>query len=359
MAQDRPPLKLIGGRRVPVGALSGCFRSLHAPILAARAAGAAGEAAGIAPQRVSQVFLGSMFSAGLGPNPAQRVAAESGLGEDPLCMTIKAGGASALAAALACGALLEGDALGLVGGMDSASTQPYLVPAARLGSRLGAGRLVDGAHAEALTGEDDVPLNVMAAMAAQRLELDEEALDRAALAARSKGADDPTRVSMDVIMRREVAHITEDEAPGPRPSPLIAPLADGAAAFFVSRDPELTGVELLAWSRAAETANRTPIAPASAAAKVLKAAGVKASELSAMVIDESLGVAPSAAARELGVDLETINPFGGSQSRGFPGAACAAIALVQLCHRLSETGGLGLISYGTGVGGALALLLRA
>ena len=92
-------------------------------------------------------------------------------------------------ALLTSAAMLQDGEHSVIGGMDCASSQPYLLPAARAGVRLGGAKLVDGAHADAWTGEDDVPLNVTSALCAQSLGV--EPKDQEALVERRRARGQP------------------------------------------------------------------------------------------------------------------------------------------------------------------------
>lgn len=349
-------VRLIGAVRTPIAAQGGIFHAISAPLLAAPAIGALGEATGLKGEQVSQLFLGSVFGAGLGPNPAQRSLLHAGLDSSVLASSIRAGAGSSLVALHLAARSLEGQEVAIVGGADSSSTQPYLLPGARRGSRLGASRLVDGAYADSLTGEDDVPLNVTAEIAAQRLGISEEELEeyiakkRAALEAAAK-----PRAPIELMVKRDVVRVTADGALGPRKSRFLAPLADGAAMLALGRGEGFTGPKLIGWARAGTSANRTPLAPLAALRELMTRLGRPMTDLRCAILDESFAVAPLAAKRELRLSDAQINPLGGAMSRGFPGGACSAVALVDLYEILSEQGGLGAVAYGTGTGGSIAL----
>lgn len=354
MSHQSSGVKILSAARTPVGPIGGKMRAVSAHILGSRALSAAGESAQIDPEKVSHIYAGSIFGAGTGPNTAQRAATEAGLGEDVLCATFKAGGGSSLVAFINAAAMLEEGAFALVAGMDSASTQPYMLPGARQGSRLGGGKVLDGAFAEAFTGEDDVPLNITAALQAKNNDIDEDqqkalVAEKAAVIAKESFDLAP----VEIFSRRTMEKVNEDEAPLPSITPLLSSLSDGAAAVVLSREGQ--GIEFLGWARAGVYANHTPLAPIVAVKELLKKLGREASELNCLEIDESLGLASLVAEKELGLAREVINPYGGALTRGYPGAACSGIALYNLNRFLRIHGGFGIVSYGTGAGSAIAL----
>lgn len=348
-------IRLLGAARTPIGALGGAFRRLSALQLGAVALSGLGERLQLEPSRVSALFLGTLFGAGLGPNPAQRVAHEAGLGDDVLCASMRAGPGSSLLALISAAGTLQGDDIALVGGCDSASTQPYFMPNARFGSRLGGSKILDGAQRDAWTGEDDVPLNVTSALQAQRLGLEESARDAWSASQSIKAL--AGLVPVEVFEGKGVQTIELDEAPNPSPTPWLASLGDGAAAIAISRVGD--GPRLLGWARAGVEPNHSPLAPLEAAEKLLKKLDLSAEKVSVFEVDDSLGVAAWEAARRFGLADGRLNPYGGALRRGAPGAACGAIALTHLERSLGEHGGVGLIAYGTGAGGAIALAFSA
>lgn len=348
-------VKIIGSTRTPLAPQGGHLSAITSIMLGTCAMNGLGEQAQIDPKRVSLISMGSLFSAGMGPNPAQRSGLEAGLGEDVLAMTHKSGPGSALTALLAASGLLKSDAIAIVGGLDSATTQPYLIPSARRGARLGSAKLTDGANAEAWTGEDDVPLNVTAELQAQRLKITKDNRQAYLERQRDRQQSLPALTPLEVIKKRHVETVTADVFE-PAFDQWRAPLADGAAMLAIACQGD--GPELVAWTQAGTVPNHSPEAPVIAAKKLLDANSWTASDISILEIDESLGLASMLAIRHLEIPEERVNPYGGSLLRGYPGGACSAVSLVHLDYYLRQHKGLGLISYGTSAGGALALAFR-
>jgi acetyl-CoA acetyltransferase len=116
---------------------------------------------------------------------------------------------------------------------------------------------------------------------------------------------------------------------------------------------------ILAIVRVSVESRKAPLAPAAALAALLARAGRKPRDLRVVEVDESLYVGAEAARRELDLLDEQLNPRGGAHAYGHPGGACGLRALVALLAQLEHRqGGLGAISYGTGGGGAIALLVE-
>ena len=83
---------IVSATRTPVGAFSGAFAGLSAHELGKVAIKAALERAGLEPQRVSEVIMGQILTAGQGQNPARQASINAGipvesagLGRQPAC----------------------------------------------------------------------------------------------------------------------------------------------------------------------------------------------------------------------------------------------------------------------------------
>src|ERR1700751_4377466 len=70
---------IVSATRTPVGAFNGAFATLPAHELGKTAIKAALDRAGVEPQRVSEVIMGQILTAGQGQNPARQAAIAAGL----------------------------------------------------------------------------------------------------------------------------------------------------------------------------------------------------------------------------------------------------------------------------------------
>jgi len=142
------PTFILDARRTPFGALGGSLKGRTAPELAGALIGPL--LAGLDPGRVEELILGQAVQAGAGPDPAGQAARRSGLPPALPAMTLNQGLASGFLAVLM--AARGGAELALAGGMESASSAPYLLPSARWGTRMGTAPVLD-----ALLGDADWP----------------------------------------------------------------------------------------------------------------------------------------------------------------------------------------------------------
>src|SRR5881296_1504682 len=136
---------IISACRTPVGKFHGSLSDLTAPQLGAIAVREAVKRANLDPKLVDECIMGNVISAGLGQNPARQAAIFGGLPPEVGAMTVnKVCGSGLKAVALAAQAIQTGNSeIVVVGGMESMTNAPYLLPQARKGYRLGNGQLID------------------------------------------------------------------------------------------------------------------------------------------------------------------------------------------------------------------------
>src|SRR6185295_16571536 len=134
--------------RTPIGKFGGVLSPLSAADLGTAAAVACLERSGIAGDRVDQAIFGHGRQAGGGPNTARQISVRAGVPVDRPAFTVNQACGSGLQAVLsAARTLLLGEAeVILVGGTESMSNTPYLLPRARTGYRLGHAEIVDGMY---------------------------------------------------------------------------------------------------------------------------------------------------------------------------------------------------------------------
>jgi acetyl-CoA C-acetyltransferase len=136
---------VLSGVRTPIGSFQGALSALTAPQLGAHAIRAALDRARVALDKVDEVYMGNVLSAGIGQAPARQASKGAGIPDAVPCTTInKVCGSGMKAIMLAAQAIKLGDAQVMVaGGMESMTNAPYLLDKAREGYRMGNGTLID------------------------------------------------------------------------------------------------------------------------------------------------------------------------------------------------------------------------
>lgn len=79
---------IVSAVRTPIGSFQGSLSSLSATELGGIAVKGAVEKAGITNDKVNEVYMGNVCSAGLGQAPARQAAIFAGLPESTICTTI-------------------------------------------------------------------------------------------------------------------------------------------------------------------------------------------------------------------------------------------------------------------------------
>src|SRR5262249_44271219 len=136
---------ILSAVRLPTGRFLGSLKGFTAPQLGALVVRESVARAGVSPEDVDEVIMGSVVSAGLGQAPAPPAAVPGGLPPKVAALTInKVCGSGLKAVMLAAQGIATGDSeIVVAGGMESMSNCPYLLPRAREGYRLGHGEIVD------------------------------------------------------------------------------------------------------------------------------------------------------------------------------------------------------------------------
>jgi acetyl-CoA C-acetyltransferase len=101
------------------------------------------------------------------------------------------------------------------------------------------------------------------------------------------------------------------------------------------------------------------IGPIPAVRKLLARAGVEATELDVVELNEAFASQSLAVVRELGLDEERVNPNGGAIALGHPLGMSGARLVVTLLHELRRRGGrYGVATMCVGVGQGQAALFE-
>jgi acetyl-CoA C-acetyltransferase len=387
---------ILSAVRLPTGRFMGSLKGFTAPQLGAMVVKEAVRGAGLAPERVDEVILGNVVSAGLGQAPARQAAIHAGLPPKVGALTINMVCGSGLRAVmLAAQGIGQGDAEVVVaGGMESMSNCPYLLPKAREGMRLGHGELIDSMIHDGLwdayenyhmgcTGEITATEHKVT-----RGEQDEYALrsHQKAIAAIRAGKfkdeilpvpipqkkGDPVLFTDDESPRedtslealgklrpafREGGSVTAGNAPG---------VNDGAAALVVAaaETAQALGVPPLARIVGQAVSGVEPcqvmMSPVYAVRRLWERTGWSPDTVDLFELNEAFAVQAIAVGRELALDPAKVNVHGGAVALGHPIGASGARVLTTLLYALRDRGkkrGVATLCLGGGNGVALAVEL--
>ena len=388
---------VVAAARTPQGRLKGSLTALTAVDLGAVAARAAIERSGLGADAVDAVVLGQVLQAGAGQNPARQTAAAAGVGWDVPAVTLNKVCLSGLAAVVDGARLLRaGEAeVVLVGGQESMTNAPHLLPGSRAGFAFGDVTLQDAVARDGLTDAfDHMSMGLSTERTntgdvfVSRAEQDELAAashQRAAAAAKD-GLFDAELAPVSVPQRRgEPVEVRDDE--GVRPDTTVEGLArlrpafdpegtitagnasqisDGAAALVLTTRARAgsAGAPVLAtvraWGQVAGPDTSLHSQPANAVRQALGRAGWGVGDLDLVEINEAFATVVAVSTRALGLDPARVNVHGGGISLGHPIGASGARIAVHAAHELARRGGgRAAVALCGGGGQGEALLLEA
>jgi len=384
---------LAGAVRTPIGGFGGALAEVPAPALGSTAARAALERAGIQPDAVDEVIFGNVVSAGLGQNVARQVSIGAGIPARVGATSVnKVCGSGLKAVMLAAQAITCGDAsVVLAGGTESMSRAPYLLDKARIGYRLGDGRLIDSMIHDGLWDVyNNVHMGTCGDQCASkyhftRTQQDDFAIAsfERAIAATKSGAFADEIVPIDAPAGKTTQRITEDEnlkkfnaeklrqlkpafgKEGTITAGNASSINDGAAAIVAmsSAGAAELGVKpqakVLGYSTFAQEPQWFTTAPIGAIAALLKKLSLDAGQIDLFEINEAFAAVTMAAMHDLKIPHEKVNVNGGAIALGHPIGASGARTLVTLIHALIRRNKkLGIVALCLGGGEAVAMAVE-
>ena len=380
--------------RTPMGSFQGVFASIPATKLGSQAINEALKRINLSPDRVDEVYMGCVLSAGLGQAPARQASIGAGIPNSVGATTInKVCGSSLKAVIMASQAIVLGEARIIVaGGMENMTRAPYLLEKARQGYRLGHAELVDSLVKDGLW---DVYNNFHMGAGGElcaakyrltRNELDDFALEsyRRAREAVAMGFFKREIVPVDVPQKKEpLLVVADDEEPNRVDLKRMRELKpvfqedgvltvgnspscnDGAAALVVMNEEEAENLGLtpiariVGYAGAALAPEWFTIAPVEAIKLVLKKTGLSLGDIDLFEINEAFSAVSLAINRELDLDPKRVNVNGGAVALGHPIGATGARILTTLLHAMeTRDARRGLASLCIGGGEALAMIVE-
>jgi acetyl-CoA C-acetyltransferase len=390
------PIVIVSAARTAMGSFQGAFAGLTAANLGAVAIRAAVERAGIDAALVDEVLMGCVLQAGQGQAPARQAALQAGLPLSAGCATIhKVCGSAMKATMLGHDGIVAGSyGVAVVGGMESMTNAPYLLPKARGGYRLGHGQVLDHMFLDGL--EDAYSkenrgrlMGTFAEDCAGAYGFSREAQDAFAIRSttRAKEASDdgsfaweiaPTTVAGrkgDVVIAKDEGPfaVNLDKIPTLKPAfrkeGTVTPansssISDGAAALVLMRAAQAEQLGLAPLARIvghtthAGLPAQFPSAPVGAMEKLFAKTGWTASGVDLYEINEAFAVVTMAAMHDLKLPAEKVNIHGGACALGHPIGASGARIVVTLLGALKKYGlkrGVASLCIGGGEATALAV----
>jgi len=280
----------------------------------------------------------------------------------------------------------------IAGGMESMSNAPYLMPKARSGYRMGHTEVQDSMFTDGL--EDAKTGRLMGSFAqdmADKYQMTREDMDAFAIQSLTRaqnaidaGALKDETVSVTIKSRAGEFVMTDDEQPGKanlEKIPTLRPafkedgtvtaansssISDGASALVLASGAAVKShnLEPMAKILGHTTNSRHPseftIAPVGAIEKLLAKVDWKTSDVDLFEINEAFAMVTMAAIRDLGLDPEKVNIFGGACAQGHPIGSTGSRVIVTLMYALQRLGkkrGIAALCIGGGEATAIAIEL--
>jgi len=384
---------IASGARTPMGGFQGSLSDLGAVDLGAAAIKEAVSRANLDGSDIEEIIIGCVLPSGLRQGPARQAAIDAGIPVESGATTInKLCGSGMKATMLAHDLIKAGtNEIMVSGGMESMSNAPYLLPKARAGLRMGHQEIQDSMFTDGL--EDAKTGRLMGSFAqdmADKYQMTREDMDAFAIQSLTRaqqaikdGKLEAETVPITIKTRKGETTVTIDEQPGNAnlekiPSLRPAFSADGTVtAANSSSISDGASALVLASANAVKARNLTPvakivahttnsrhpseftIAPVGAIEKLLEKTGWEKDDVDLFEINEAFAMVTMAAIKDLDLDPEKVNIYGGACAQGHPVGSTGSRIIVTLMHALKQTGGKkGIAALCIGGGEATAVAIE-
>ncbi len=379
---------ILSGARTPNGSFLGSLSSVSAPKLGAVAIEAALKKAEISAELVDEVFMGNVVSAGVGQAPARQAALYAGLPDSTPCTTVnKVCGSGLKTIITGAQTIMTGDnQIVIAGGMENMSLAPHLLMNSRIGFKFGDATLKDAMSLDGLTDAySNVAMGVCAEEAAKkysnREEQDAFSIEsfKRAQAAIKDGIFNSEIAAVTVKGAKGDVVVSVDEGPGKANFEKMASLKpafdkngsitaanastinDGAAAIVLAGEKykEQAKFKIISYAGHAQNPTWFSTAPVEAMQKALEKAQLKLDQIDLFEINEAFAVVALAAMKELKLDHNKVNIYGGGVSLGHPIGCSGTRIVVTLMNALErKKSKYGMAAICIGGGEALALVIE-
>lgn len=384
---------IVAAARSPVGSFGGSLSKMPASAICAQVISGLLKQISLSPDRIDEVILGQVLTAGLGQNPARQASIAANIPFTVPALTInKVCGSGLKAVQLAYQAILCQDAeIVIAGGQENMSLAPHLLPQSRQGQRMGDWALKDSMIVDGLWDAfNNYHMGQTAENIVSKFHISREDQDAFALASQQKAekALKENRFASEIIPievkvgKEETQQFAKDEYPRSTSFEKLSQLRpafdkagtvtagnasginDGAAVVIVASSDACKKYNLKPLARivAAASAGVDPAimgtGPIPASRKCLEKAGWSVNDLDLIEANEAFAAQALCVNRELAFDTNKVNVNGGAIALGHPIGASGARILVSLLHEMQRRDvhkGLATLCIGGGQGMALAI----
>ena len=378
--------------RTPVGAFNGAFANLPAHELGKTAIKAALDRAGLTGDRVSEVIMGQILTAGQGQNPARQASIAAGIPvESPAWGVNQLCGSGLRAVALGYQAILNGDSdIVVAGGQESMSMAPH-AQYLRGGVKMGNVELVDTMIKDGLWDAfNGYHMGTTAENVAKQWQITRQQQDEFAVASQNKaeaalksGRFKDEIVPVTIKGRKGDTVVDTDEYPkagvtvegiaklrpafdkeGTVTAVNASGINDGAAAVVLMKASEAAKLghtplaRIVSWAHAGVDPAIMGTGPIPASRAALKKAGWTTADLDLIEANEAFAAQACAVNKDLAWDTSKVNVNGGAIAIGHPIGASGARILTTLLYEMQKRNakkGLATLCIGGGMGIAMCV----
>lgn len=363
---------IVSGVRLPVGSYGGSLKGLNAIDMGAMVVKEAVVRAGIKPSDVDEVIIGQVGQIAENGFVARAIGLKAGLPKEATAYSVNrqcGSGLQAIADAVMEIQTGQADVV-VAGGTENISQIPYYVRDARWGARMGHKSFEDGVT-DILTWPLDGNHNgITAENVANTYNVSREEQDAFALASHQKACNAIKEGKfveeiLPVELKDRKGNVTIfDTDEGPREGLTMEKLAklrpcfvkngtvtagnssslnDGAAAVVVMSEEKakelgvVPKLKIEGYALAGFDAELMGYSPKFSSEKLAEKLNLNLTSIDMFEINEAFASQAYAVARDLGLDMEKVNIFGGGISIGHPLGATGVILAVKVMYELMRT----------------------
>ncbi|MEI8052548.1 MAG: acetyl-CoA C-acyltransferase [Bacteroidota bacterium] len=385
---------IVSAVRTPIGSFGGSLKSFTSTQLGGFAIKGAVEKAGLKPEHIEEVIMGSVLQANLGQAPARQASKFAGLPNEVICTTVNKVCASGMKSiAIAAQSIMMGDAHIIVaGGMESMSNVPFYLESLRWGNKYGNSVMIDGLAKDGLTDVyDGKAMGNAAELCATTCGISREDQDAFSIESykRSQNAVQTGKFDAEIIpvaipqRKGEPLMFSKDEEPfnvkfdkipelkgafvkdGTVTAANSSTMNDGAAALVLmsKEKADELGIKPIAKIRSFADAEQAPewftTSPSLAIPKAIEKAGLKADDIHFWELNEAFAVVGIENTKRLNINPSKVNVNGGAVALGHPLGCSGARIIVTLINVLKQNNGqFGAAGICNGGGGASAMIIE-
>lgn len=366
---------VVGTARTAIGTFGGSLKDVPLTQLGTIAVKAALKRSGVDPHEIGHVVMGNVIPTEPRDAYLSRVSAmDAGIPKETPAFNVNRLCGSALQAIVSASqSILLGDTdIAIGGGAESMSRGAYLMPAARWGTRMGDGQVVDYMNGILHDPWKRIHMGVTAENVAERYGITREMQDALALESQRRAAnalaagyfkeqivpvdvpskkgvvqfdtDEHVRIGMTAdalaqmkpVFKKDGGTVTAGNASG---------INDGAAAIVLAEAKRAAALglkplaRLVGYAHAGVDPEYMGIGPVPATQLVLKRTGLTINDMDVIEANEAFAAQACAVVRELDIDPVKVNPNGSGISLGHPVGATGAIITVKAIAELHRTRG--------------------